>query len=175
MAKALNIDQKRKPSGVDLGSISIQDEKVVWSTDDLVLAEIYFKEIVVIGEYTNSNGPWFDDWFVTFVSANGEWSSISVYAANIEDLIDVLANRFDEKLKYFQLADSTQWKSLVRYPISIEGNELFAKKSTKEICKPSNIFHKLFSFLGFRNYITRYRIELSDSVKEQVAKSAARA
>lgn len=175
MAKALNIDQKRKPSNIDSGSVSIKDDKVVWSTDDLVLAEVYIREIVVIGEYTNSNGPWFDDWFVTFVSANGEWSSISVYAANIEDLIDVLANRFDEKLKYFQLADSTHWKSLVRYPRSIEGNELFARKSTKEIYKQSNIFHKFFSFLGFRNYLTRYRIELSDSVKEQVAKSAARA
>lgn len=90
------------------GTIELNDDSVLWRNEDVVFLQFDIADIVVIGEYTNSNGPWFDDWYMTFVLKNGQWKSIPQYAGNIDRLIEELCKRFDPLLKERQLANSSE-------------------------------------------------------------------
>ena len=54
----------RKKPDQSLGMITLEGDKVIWHNDDLVFGTFSLADIAVIGERTNSNGPWFDDWFI---------------------------------------------------------------------------------------------------------------
>jgi len=97
------------------GHITLDADKVIWHNEDLVFLQINLNEVVVIGEYTNSNGPWFDDWFITFITKDYKWHSIPWYARNIEELTQVLSIKFSQQLKESLLTGSTNWKSIVRF------------------------------------------------------------
>jgi len=60
------------------GKVRLQDDQIFWDYDNKNILEIDINEIVVIGEYTNSDGPYFDDWFLTLVTKDGQWQSIHV-------------------------------------------------------------------------------------------------
>ena len=66
--------------------VRLQGERVFWDYDNKNIFQIDINDIVVIGEYTNSDGPYFDDWFITFVTKDGQWQSIPWYADNIDEL-----------------------------------------------------------------------------------------
>jgi hypothetical protein len=98
------------------GIVTIEGKIVTWHYQELVISKFDLDDVVVIGEYTNSDGPWFDDWFMAFVFKNLEWQHISFYATNIDGLLKVLSERFDQTLVLGTLADSTKWNSVVSYP-----------------------------------------------------------
>ena len=59
------------------GMIELHGDTVLWHHDGDVLLHFQQSDIVVVGEYTNPDGPWLDDWFIVFVFRNGTWSPIS--------------------------------------------------------------------------------------------------
>lgn len=105
------------------GKIRIEERSIYWDFKNEILSEVLIDEIVIIGEYTINSMN--DDWFLVFIDKSGNWKSISLYAENIEEILSFLSNKFYSDLKQTTLANSPVWKSVVRYPFSIKGKELF--------------------------------------------------
>jgi hypothetical protein len=78
------LSQRERPKQWS-GMINIENDAITWHNVDLVFAKIKLDEIVVVGEYTNSSSPWFDDWFISLIRKDGIWVDISWYADNIEE------------------------------------------------------------------------------------------
>lgn len=150
------------------GIIELNGDLVLWHNEDVVFLQFHISDIVVIGEYTNSNGPWFDDWYLTFVLKSGEWKSVPVYAGNIDQLIEELCKRFDPLLGERQLANSTHWKSVVSFPIHLRGKELFKLVPATTYQKPANLFQKLLFSLGVTKPDASKKIVLREEVQRVV-------
>jgi hypothetical protein len=106
------------------GKVQIIDRKIVWSHKDKTISEIDLDEIVIIGEYTNSEGPWFDDWFLVFVTKDGLWKHIPWYADNIQELILVLQKHFKSDIEGSYLTGSITWDSVIRHPSHLKNQKL---------------------------------------------------
>jgi hypothetical protein len=125
-------------------------------------------DIIVIGEFTNSDGPWFDDWYFTFVTKDSKWYNIPQYAGNIEELIKVLCLNFDPSLKERQLANSTTWKSRVSYPKKLRGRELFILAPSQTYRQPKRYLDKLLYSIGFGKFDTTMDIKFTDHVLNEI-------
>ncbi len=150
------------------GIITVERDKVIWHNEDLVFVTFSLSDIAVIGENTNSNGPWFDDWFLTFVTKDGNWFNIPWYADNIEELTKILCDRFQPDLNVSYLTNSTQWNSIVRHPSGLKGINLFVLTPTKNYKKPRTFFDKILSIVGIGNFDKTKDIHLSDEVKNEL-------
>lgn len=146
------------------GIIAIEGDKIIWHNTDLVFATFNLSNIVVIGEYTNSNGPWFDDWFITFVTKDGKWFSIPWYADNIDELTKILCDKFQPDLNVSYLTNSTIWKSIVRHPANLKDKPLFVLTPSKNYKEPKTFFDKILSSIGLGNFDTTKDISLTDEV-----------
>ncbi|WP_276974519.1 hypothetical protein [Flavobacterium filum] len=154
------------------GIITIEGDKVIWHYEDLFFATFNLSDIVVIGEKTNSNGPWFDDWFLTFVTKNGNWYDIPWYADNIETLTKILCNKFQPDLNVSYLTNSTKWNSIIRHPSSLKGHNLFVLTPTKNYKEPKTFFDKILSSVGLGNFDTTKEISLTDDVKKELTNAS---
>ena len=105
------------------GKIKVEVDKVIWKSQDENFAEIYFDQILMIGEYTTESI--FDDWFIVFVAKNGSWKRISMFAENINDLLIFLSEKFNSEVGQTQLANSAKWNSIISYPKALRGKKLF--------------------------------------------------
>ena len=105
----------------DSGSITVEGDVLVWRDGE----EVIISDTVVVGEYTTSDGPWFDDWFLVLVMKDGSWHSISQYAKNIEAVIAYLNKKFQADIVACSLVSSTSWNSVVLYPAHLKGKPLF--------------------------------------------------
>lgn len=150
------------------GTIELNGDSVLWHNEDVVFLQFNMSDIVVIGEYTNSNGPWFDDWYMTFVLRDGQWKSIPQYAGNIDQLINELCKRFDPLLRERQLANSTKWNSVVSFPINIRGTGLFQLVPATTYKEPTTFFQKLLFSLGIKKTDSSKNILLSEEVQKVV-------
>ncbi len=123
--------------------------------------QITLDEIFIIGEYTTPEGPNFDEWFFVFVNQKGSWKRISCYVENFQSLLDFLAEKFHEDLVNVSLANSANWKTVVRYPDSLKGKSLFKLVENKN---QQSLFDKIKSI-----FIGRSKsIELSDEVADSI-------
>ena len=147
------------------GIVELNGDSVVWHNEDVVFLQFNITDIIAIGECTNSNGPWVDDWYITFVFKNGQWVSIPQYAWNMEQLVDYLCEKFDPMLNQYQLANSTDWKSVVSFPVDLRGKELFQLEPSRIYKEPRNLFQKFLFYLGMRNFETSKEIMLSEEIK----------
>jgi hypothetical protein len=145
--------------------VSLEEEKVIWHNADLVFSTFDLNKVVVIGEYTNSNGPWFDDWFITFVLYDGSWQSIPWYVTNIDKLTKVLSDKFQTDLSQSYLVNSAQWKSLIRYPVELKGLPLFSIISYDNGCLHRTIWTRIINAVGFGKSKLKKQIELTVEVK----------
>lgn len=154
------------------GIIAVEGDKVIWHNEDLVFATFNLSDIVIIGEKTNSNGPWFDDWFLTFVTKDGNCFDIPWYADNIDELTKILCDRFQPDLNVSYLTNSTKWNSIVRHPSSLKGNNLFVLTPIKTYKEPKTIFDKILSSVGLGNFDTTKEISLTDEVKKELTNAS---
>ena len=82
--------------------------------------------IILVAEYTTNEGPWADDWFLTFVTLEDGrlyFSTCSV-SAGIEEAMSILQERLGSLIP-LQLLGSTEWRSRVAWPTRIAGNDYF--------------------------------------------------
>lgn len=155
------------PSGV----IKLEHDQLIWSYDDRILTTINLRDVVIIGEYTNADGPYLDDWFLTFVTRDGRWQSIPWYAHDIGVLTDYLCQAFQPGLDTSHLNSSTTWNSIVRYPKNLEGVSLFTLKRSAHYRAPSSRFEKFLHALGYGDFNADYDVDLTDEVKEELKRS----
>ena len=140
------------------GSVILEGDLVTWDNHELGRVSFKLEDIVVIGEYTNLNGPAYDDWFLTFVTRDSKRISIPWYAENIKELTQELSDRFEPGLNYTLLSRSTSWNSVIRYPLELAGKKLFVLKPTTNIF--GRFFERILSILSDGNY-RRLKVDLS--------------
>jgi len=83
--------------------------------------------IVLIAEYTTSDGPWCDDYFLIFWSwEDGRLfrSGTTLYADGMDEVLADLSRRLQCEVTC-GLADSTDWKSRIIWPPELVGHPYF--------------------------------------------------
>lgn len=101
------------------GEIKVESDKIIWNYQNEIIAEIQFSDILMIGGYTIDSIS--DDYFIVFVLNNGSWKRISMFAENINELFVALSENFNFEAGQLQLANSTNWNSIISYPKSLRG------------------------------------------------------
>lgn len=155
------------------GIVRLKGNKVFWDYDNKNILQIDLNDIVVIGEYTNSDGPYFDDWFITFITMDGQCQSIPWYADNIDELTQYLSDKFQQDLNAAYLAGSTEWNSIIRYPVHLKEKTLFTLTPSATYKEPKTFFDKILSSIGFGNFDTTKNITLTEEVLNEL-KNASR-
>ena len=150
------------------GIVRLQGEKFFWDYENENIVHININDIVVIGEYTNFDGPYNDDWFLTFITKDGHWQSIPLYADNIDKLTQYLSNKFHQDLNETYLANSTEWKSIVRYPTHLIGKTLFTLTPSSTYKKPKTFLNKVLSSVGLGKFDILQNITLTEEVKKEL-------
>jgi len=114
----------KRPGSAEPESLQLIDDLVVLQSSSEQYWKLPLADVAVIGEFTNSDGPYLPDYFLVFVDWQGARYDCSVYADNA---IGVLQPIF-EKLgcePTASLAASTEFASLVHWPQHLSGRELF--------------------------------------------------
>jgi hypothetical protein len=108
--------------------------------------QIPINEIRCIGEYTNSDGPFADDYFIVFLTKDYTYTG-SFYANDclkvFKDLRLILQYELD-----LTLACSTNWASNILYPNELAGKPLYSGTYTK----PKNTIGKIKEFIAGKEY-----------------------
>jgi hypothetical protein len=142
--------------------VFIRERTLYYSYKGTLLFELNLDDVKLIGEYTNDQGPFFDDWFLVFVDTQNQRFEVSMYSENIEAIKDEVVKVFgyDHTLG---LVNSTDWKSIVIWPEIMKGKE-FLKL---EKLKPKSFLEKLKSSV-FGSY--KMNLNLTGEVKKLVKK-----
>ena len=124
------------------------------------------RAIVVIAEYTTNEGPYADDYFLTFVTVeDGQpfYSSCSFYVEGRDRVLLEISNRLGSQIE-LGLANSTEWTSRVIWPPSMTDQEYFTFKAIP----PKSIFQKVrLRILG-----SELEYKVSDVVRNYVSAQA---
>ncbi len=129
-------------------------------------------KVVAIGEYTTDSGPFTDDWFLVFVFKSGAWEEVSVYTDGFQELALYLTELFGIDFSKPFLANSTEWKSFVRYPKSLEGKELFVLTPPKGYKPPTTFLQNMKVALGLGVYGKDWEVDLTEEIKAEIAKAS---
>ena len=126
------------------GQITLAGEVVNYSTPEKTASyyqnwSLSISQIRIIGEYTDSNGPYLDDYFFVFVLSDCSWRQASFYAEGRDSFLSELGSKLGHKLAC-GLCNSTSLKSRVMWPEALSGEILFTFARTPH---PKNFFAKL--------------------------------
>lgn len=147
--------QKENSSGI----VRLQGDTVFWDYNNKNILQIDLNDIAIIGEYTNSEGPYLDDWFLVFVTKDGQWQNIPWYANNIDELTQYLSNKFHQDLNVTYLANSIEWKSIVLYPTHLKEKALFTLTPSDTYKEPKTFLDKFYRQLVLE-ILTHHKILL---------------
>jgi hypothetical protein len=159
------MSEATQSKGSSSGTVTIEGDRIHWTHEGKLLGTIDLSQTVVVGEYTTSDGPWLDDWFVVFVLADGTFLCVPMYVDGREDLILAIQTYFKTAQTVGALAGSTNWASLVDHPIELIGQPLFRLQLTKDYLPPKTWLAKLFYGLGLGKFNTDQEILLSEPVE----------
>ncbi len=79
----------------------------------------------VIGEYTNEDGPFAEDWFAVFITSDREWFLAELTPSNTEVIRVDLAGRLGTQIE-FGLFSSATFASRIILPIEYARRPLFS-------------------------------------------------
>jgi hypothetical protein len=143
------------------GRTYIKDDTIVWVSDEGLVTQIPIKGIKIIGEYTTSAGPLFDDWYFVFITNPHNIKQVPAYATGVQEMLVQLGGRLNSELSG-QLANSADWKTNVLWPTSLRGQELFG--STER--EPNGTWEKIKAKVGLSH---NNEIELTDTLKKYLS------
>jgi hypothetical protein len=96
-------------------------------------------DVRLIGEYTNSDGPYIDDYFLVFLTApESGWHEASFYATGRDEALAALSKSLGAPL-LCELCDSTQYKTRIMWPPQLKDQELMEVLPLKK----QNLWQKL--------------------------------
>lgn len=85
---------------------------------------VSISDIRLIAEYTNSDGPYVDDYFFVFLTApEGGWHEASFYAEGREVVLRALEQKIGAPLET-GLCHSTDYRTRILWPESVKGQPL---------------------------------------------------
>ncbi len=87
-------------------------------------------DVKVIGEYSNQNGPFADDYFICFVTDAPGWTEVSFYAEGRDALLSGLETYFGAGI-LLGLCGSTDFNSRILWPPRLAGREFIEFKPIK--------------------------------------------
>jgi hypothetical protein len=156
----------------DSGKVNVSQDIITWAmiSDDRITIDL--NDVKFIGEYTTDDGPFVDDWFLSFVYSDGTWDNISVYADNIESVKDYLSKKFSLDTSYY-LANSTKWDSQILYPKAFLGHKLFEMISPKGYKEPETLIDHIKLSLGLGKYGKAWYFDLTPEVKAALQNACA--
>lgn len=112
-------------SNLDSGKISLEKTVIKYESSIYRSWHIRLSDIKVIGEYTNQNGPFADDYFLAFVTnPDGGWYEASFYAEGRELLLQELYSKFIVDPQH-SLVASTDFNSVILWPKELSGRPMF--------------------------------------------------
>ena len=154
------------------GEVSIQDGIIYWDYENEHVLSFHLDDVVIIGEYTNSDGPYFDDWFLVFLLKDNKEYSISMYAGNvINDVIDKLSAWAGYKIQNY-LTASTKWDSKVLYPRHLSGETLYFVRPSKEYNPPKTRLQSfLYNYCGWGKFNTSRELVFNPLVRAELDKA----
>jgi hypothetical protein len=106
------------------GIIELIDGMVKYKSWNYGAWELPLSEIKVIGEYTNQNGPFADDYFYVFITNLEEWHEASFYADGRDSFFRKLGAELHQEL-HGTLVASADFNSNIIWPTSLAGKEMF--------------------------------------------------
>ena len=81
-------------------------------------------DVRLIGEYTNSDGPYVDDYFFVFLTApEGGWHQASFYAKGRDETLAALSGTIGAPLEC-RLCNSTHYQTRIMWPPHLKDQEL---------------------------------------------------
>jgi hypothetical protein len=138
-------------------SLQVKDNVIIYEAEDKVLWSIPVSNLVFIGEYTTSAGPYGEDWFIVFAEkVDDVWQSASSMIDH-ESFWKELSNALNCEIAP-ALSWSTSWASNVFYPTELNGTELY--RIVKTDTQPKTFWQRVFGKTDDE------RIELTDAVKK---------
>ena len=81
-------------------------------------------DIRIIGEATNQNGPFADDYFLCFATGPEMWHEASFYAAGRDCFLAGLGARLGVTFQ-LKLSSSTDFASRILWPLELAGRPMF--------------------------------------------------
>jgi len=100
-------------------------------------------DVRIIGEATNQDGPFADDYFLCFAIGPGSWYEASFYATGRDPLLADLGKQFGVELQ-LRLMGSTDFNSRILWPIELEGSPMFEYRDVR----PSGVIESLKGLIG---------------------------
>jgi hypothetical protein len=116
-----------------MGFSKREDSGKFWLDDDVAHYEsrtydswqARVADIRLIGEVTNQNGPFADDYFICLVTADdGCWLEASFYAKGRDEFLRKLGERLGQPLE-LQLCASADFASRILWPSRLLGQPMF--------------------------------------------------
>lgn len=142
----------------DYGKLAIKGSLITFESDFYSSWIFKISDILIIGEFTNQDGPHLEDHFLLFINKTGNSFEAPVNAKGFNSVWNHLADILNLP-KGLYLQGETDFASQVLYPESIRGQPIFdyVDKSS------SSFFGRIFSVLGggeieshFTNNIKKY-------------------
>lgn len=105
------------------GYISLVDDVVVYRIAGGGWT-VKLSDVRLIGEYTTANGPYIDDYFWVFLTAEeGGWHEASFYAAGRDDFLVAVGKALSTPIET-GLCNSTVYRTRVVWPPEVKGQPL---------------------------------------------------
>jgi hypothetical protein len=114
-----------KPLESDSGRLWLDGEELCYESKTHDSWRIRIADIRVLGEMTNQNGPFADDYFLCFVTdASGHWHEASFYADGFDTCLAALGERWEHDLGV-GLCHSTDFASRILWPAHLGDQPMF--------------------------------------------------
>lgn len=148
-------DAKEQPRS----SVHLENRHIVFFREGKEIVRIAVDEIRLIGEYTTSDGPFVDDWFIVFLTSPIDWKQISHYTPGMPELLRELSQLLDAAI-VGSLSWSTNWKTSIIWPPTVAETEMW----DVQIKPPETLWQKLRGTLGMGSDQTLVLTEAAASV-----------
>ena|ERR1700722_2043331 len=125
------------------GCLRFENSDIVYSSEEKELWRLPLAKLRAIGEYTTSEGPYLDDYFIVFVSDKADFCTASFYADGRIPFLLTLSEKIGDKIN-LGLSNSANWKTRGVWPKAIEGQEFLHRIPEP---KAKNLKGKLRQFL----------------------------
>jgi len=132
------------------GVLTLDGDHIRYASKDFGNWEIKVRDLLVVGELTNQDGPFVDDWWLAFVTeANGHWYEASVYASGVPELCKSLGQRLGVNLE-ITLAASADFKSNILWPAHLQARPLLRDVENP----PTTLIGRVFNVGTVSRYLT---------------------
>jgi len=109
----------------DSGRIELVGDTIGYESATYSSWAINVGDVRIVGEATNENGPFSDDYFLCFATAREKWHEASIHARGFDTFLSVLSARLGSALQ-LGLTASTGFGSRILWPHELADKPMFA-------------------------------------------------